>query len=121
MRSRNYVLAFVVLALVDALTTWFGVRAGFQEANPLVAERLSSPLAFFGSYALFTALGVGVVEVSIRLEKLNPVFKLIALGMVVLKGIPAVNNLLLLTGLGPSGVVATTPKFLLTLALSGWP
>ncbi|ACS33670.1 DUF5658 family protein [Thermococcus gammatolerans] len=116
MKARTYLLLFILLALVDALTTWFGVRMGFVEANGVIAERLGSPTLFFGSYAFFTALGAGVIAVSIKLEKLNPAFKLVAVGMVVLKAIPAVNNVLLLAGISKSSVFLTTVEPLLKLA-----
>ena len=117
MKARTYVLLFVLFALVDALTTWFGVRLGFAEANGVIAERLRNPALFFGSYALFTALGASVIAISIRLEKLSPAFKLIALGMVLLKAVPAVNNLILLAGISKSSVIATTVGPLLRIAL----
>jgi len=117
MKGKTYVLAFVTFALVDALTTWFGARAGFQEVNPLIAERLSSSLAFFGSYAIFTALGAGVIVLSLKLEKLSPAFRFIAVVMVVLKAVPAINNVLLLMGAPISSAIVTTVRPLLSAVL----
>ena len=84
MKGKVYLFAFVALALIDALTTWFGVRMGFVEANG-IAERLGNPVLFFGSYALFTALSAGVIAVSIRLERLSPAFRLVVIGMIISK------------------------------------
>ncbi len=113
-KAKTYAFIFVVFAIVDALTTWFGVRMGFTEANAAITERLNNPTLFFGSYAFFTALGVGIIAVSIKLENINPVFKLIAIGMVVLKAIPAINNVLLLTDTSILSAVATTARLLLS-------
>ena len=113
MKGKVYLFVFVALALIDALTTWFGVRMGFVEANGIIAERLRNPVLFFGSYALFTALGAGVIAVSIRLERLSPAFRLVVIGMIILKAVPAVNNLLLLAGISRSSVLLTTAEPLL--------
>ena len=115
-KAKTYAFIFVVFAIVDALTTWFGVRMGFTEANAAIAERLEDSVLFFGSYAFFTTLGVAVIALSIKLEKLNPAFKLVAIGMVVLKAIPAVNNVLLLAGISRPSVFLTTVEPLLKLA-----
>lgn len=113
-KAKTYAFIFVVFAIVDALTTWFGVRMRFTEANAAIAERLKDPVLFFGSYAFFTALGVGVIAVSIKFENINPAFKLIALGMIILKAVPAINNVLLLMNTYISSTVTTTARLLLS-------
>ncbi|NJE53724.1 hypothetical protein E3E28_00640 [Thermococcus sp. 21S9] len=108
MKSKFYVIMFVLFAIADALTTWFGVKMGFEESNPLLAGRISSGTGFFGSYGLYTAVGAGVIAVSLRLEKFSPAFRAVAIGMVILKAIPAVNNILLLAGIPVSGIINST-------------
>jgi hypothetical protein len=101
-QGLKYALLFSLLSGLDALTTWVGVHRGFSEANPAVASRLVSPLLFFGSFALFTLLGVIMIMASIYLTKLSKAFYYFPSLFLVLKAIPVVNNLYLLSRESPA-------------------
>ncbi|WP_367884455.1 DUF5658 family protein [Thermococcus sp. JCM 11816] len=74
-RKSLWGAAFLVFSLLDALTTWVGVqRGGFSEANPIVASRLSDPALFFGSFALFTTLGLLVIFASSYMSRFSRAF-----------------------------------------------
>lgn len=110
----KYALLFVVFSLIDALTTWSGARRGFTEANPVLAGRLSSPILFFGSFTFFTLLGVGVIILSPRLARRVPAMVYFPALFVALKALPALNNIVLLTGLSPLKFISlTTARWLL--------
>ncbi|WP_010477489.1 DUF5658 family protein [Thermococcus zilligii] len=110
----KYVLLFTAFSSADALTTWLGTRRGFAEANPVLAERLSSPLLFFGSFALFTLLGVVVIVLSLHLTKRVPAMGYFLDLFVALKALPVLNNVFVLAGLSPLELtVMTTAQWLL--------
>ncbi|WP_206206042.1 DUF5658 family protein [Thermococcus sp. JdF3] len=100
MRGKVYAGFFVAFSVLDMLTTWFGVSRGFSEANPVIAQRISDPALFFGSFALFTALGVALILASSALTGISSVFGYFPAVFVLLKAAPAVNNLYLLFGFG---------------------
>ncbi|ASJ01682.1 hypothetical protein A3K92_02390 [Thermococcus gorgonarius] len=117
MRMLKYAILFAVFSLIDALTTWIGTHRGFAEANPVLAERLSNPLLFFGSFTLFTLLGVGVIAFSFYLAKRVPAMNYFPALFVALKALPVLNNLILLTGLPPLKLtLAATARWLLGFA-----
>jgi len=104
----KYILAFSVFTVLDALTTWRGVSAGFVEGNPVISSRLSNPTLFFGSFALFTALGIAVIIFSLKLKKKVPLMGYFPPLFVLLKALPVVSNILLLTGVYPLQLTLTT-------------
>lgn len=116
MRAERYLAAFMLFSAFDALTTWFGAKRGLVEANPVLAAKLSDALVFFGSYAAFTLLGMAVLLLAIRLESLSSAFGYFAKAFVLLKALPALNNIALLTG-GSYRLVVTTASYLVTYLL----
>ena len=108
MEGLKYILLFVAFSLIDALTTWLGSHRGLTEANPVLAGRLSSPILFFGSFALFTILGVAVIMLSLKLTERVPAMGYFPPLFVLLKAIPVVNNIFLLTGTSPLQLALTT-------------
>ncbi len=93
-----YPTVFLLLSILDLLTTLVGIGMGHAEANPVVAERMSSLYLFIGSYAVYTAIGVAVLVVALKLEKLSVAFRYFAGVFVVLRALPLVNNTLVLLG-----------------------
>jgi hypothetical protein len=108
----KYVLAFSVFSVLDALTTWAGVRRRLVEVNPLIASRLSDPALFFGSFALFTVLGILVILLSLKLAERIPAMGYFPPLFVLLKALPVVNNVFLLTGISPLQLALTTTSLL---------
>jgi hypothetical protein len=108
----KYVLAFSVFSVLDVLTTWKGVKMGFVEGNPLVASRLSDPALFFGSFALFTVLGILVILLSLKLAERIPAMGYFPPLFVLLKALPVANNIFLLTGTTLLHLALTTTSLL---------
>ncbi|NJE04948.1 hypothetical protein E3E36_02030 [Thermococcus sp. M36] len=94
-----YPAVFLLLSALDLLTTLAGVRMGHAEINPAMAGRMSSPYLFIGSYAAYTAIGVAVLVVALKLEKLSVAFRYFAEFFVALRALPVVNNALILLGI----------------------
>ncbi|WP_240924223.1 DUF5658 family protein [Thermococcus sp. 21S7] len=115
MRGKVYAGFFVAFSVLDMLTTWFGVSRGLSEANPVIAQRLSDPILFFGSFALFTALGVALILVTSALTGISGGFRYFPAVFVLFKAAPAVNNLYLL--FGREFLIPTIPVSLLVAML----
>lgn len=98
MRPLWYVIAFVILSALDAITTWVGADRGLAEANPLIAARLSLPALFFGGYAVFTLLGVLLLVVVFRLSRFISPLRYFPPIFVLLKALPVFSNIMLLLG-----------------------
>ncbi len=114
MEGLKYILLFAAFSLIDALTTWLGSHRGLTEANPVLAGRLSSPILFFGSFTFFTILGVAVIMFSLKLEERVSFMGYFPALFVALKALPALNNIVLLTGLSPLKFISlTTARWLL--------
>ncbi|ASJ02485.1 hypothetical protein A3L09_04055 [Thermococcus profundus] len=111
----KYALAFSVFSVLDALTTWAGVRRGFAEGNPVIASRISNPTLFFGSFALFTILGIALILLSIKLAERVPAAGYFPPFFVLLKALPVVNNAFLLTGTSPLQLALTTTGLLFSI------
>ncbi|WCN29267.1 DUF5658 family protein [Thermococcus kodakarensis] len=97
-REKAYGAAFLVFSLLDALTTWVGVQRGFSEANPIVASRLSDPALFFGSFALFTTLGLLVIFASSYMSRFSRAFGYFPPLFILMRALPVFNNAYLLAG-----------------------
>ncbi|NJF25003.1 hypothetical protein E3E29_04910 [Thermococcus sp. Bubb.Bath] len=108
----KYVLAFSFFSVLDALTTWAGVKRGLVEGNPVIASRVSNPALFFGSFTLFTILGIAVIFLSLKLEERVQAMGYFPPLFVLLKALPVVNNALLLTGTTPLQLALTTASLL---------
>lgn len=98
MENKVYAGFFVAFSVLDMFTTWFGVSSGFSEANPVIAQRLSDPPLFVGSFVLFTVIGVVLILTSRTLTGISGVFEYFPAVFVLLRAAPVLNNICLLFG-----------------------
>ena len=98
MRVSNSLLIalFLMASLVDLTTTLYGIEIGFSEANPVIAHRLDDVPSFVLSYMAYTLLGTALLWFSLKMGQFSRAFKAFALLFVLLKTLPAINNVLLL-------------------------
>ncbi len=88
--SWKIVGVFLAVSALDILTTSYGLSMGFTEGNPLI--RSASGL-LLKRYILFTAMGVLIL---LPYSYYNRYLKAILAGMIVIKSILPLNNLLLI-------------------------
>jgi len=98
MRVSNgwFLATFITASAVDFATTLYGIRVGFSEANPLIAAKLANLPAFILTYLAYTIIGLALLWLVLRMSFLSRAFRAFAVLFVLLKAMPAVNNILLL-------------------------
>ena len=97
--SNSPLLAlFLIASLVDLATTLYGIETGFSEANPVIVHRLDDVPSFVLNYTAYTLLGATVLWFSLKMGQFSRAFRAFSLLFVLLKTLPAVNNILLLAG-----------------------
>ena len=116
MRVSNgwFLILFAAASVVDFATTLYGIRAGFSEANPLIAAKLANLPAFILTYLAYTIIGLALLWLVLRMSFLSRAFRAFAALFVALKALPALNNIIFLTGLSPlKFILLTTARWLL--------
>ncbi len=111
-----FLATFITASAVDFATTLYGIRAGFSEANPVIAAKLANLPAFTLTYLAYTIIGLALLWLALRMSFLSRAFRAFAALFVLLKAMPAVNNLLLLAGLQPFAFAFAAARWLLNLA-----
>ena len=81
---------FLVVSAADIITTFYGTSLGLVEGNPLIT---SAGRLMLGRYLIFTAAGVLIL---LPYSYYNRYIKTILAGMIVLKALSPLNNLVLI-------------------------
>ncbi|WP_461865947.1 DUF5658 family protein [Thermococcus sp.] len=88
--SWKVVTIFLIISVLDLVTTSYGLSIGLVEGNPLIT---SAGRFLLQRYLIFTAVGVLML---LPYARYNRYVKTILTGMIILKSLSPLNNLALI-------------------------